>query len=206
MWKYNKLFSRITLKSLKICTSIVTIASCNNNIISNENFNSEKLKDIWKDIENIQNALRDDKNIELSFKNTLCDYLTRIITKEVILDAKCVNRLKGYSDRLKYSSPMAESLNDLSEKITQYIAQKSCDLTVQNNNEEINDNTNQTKCCNSVNYTSPSAKKENTTPSAFKHIPQNCLSYDNKICTYNNSHLALKQRQKNQEAKKKIQR
>jgi hypothetical protein len=54
MGKYNKIFSRIMLKSLKICTSIVTIASCNNNIISNENFNSEKLKDIWEDIENIQ--------------------------------------------------------------------------------------------------------------------------------------------------------
>lgn len=176
MGKYSKIFSRIILnkimlKSLKICTSIVTIASCNNNIISNENFNSEKLKDIWEDIENIQNALKADVvNIEFDLKNEVYNYLERIRNGEVVLDDTCVSTLKVYSDKLKDSSQMAKSLKTLSEKIKQYIAQKSYDSTVQNNNEEINDNTNKTEYCNSVNYTSPAAKKENTTPSAFNTI------------------------------------
>ena len=86
---------------------------------------------------------------------------------------------------------MAESLKTLSENIQQYITQKSYDSTVQNNKEEINDNTNKTECCNSVNY---------TTPSAFKHIPKKCLSYDNKICTYRPDGV-LENRQKQTEAK-----
>ena len=196
MGKYNKIFNRIMLKSLKICTSIVTIASCNNNIISNENFNSEKLKDIWEDIENIQQALNADVvNIDIDFKNEVSHYLERIRNGEVVLDDTCVSTLKGYSDKLKASSQMAKSLTTLSENIQQYITQKSYDSTVQNNNEEINDNTNKTECCNSVNYTSPSAKKENTTPSIFKPIHKEFLSYDNKILTYDNSHLTLKQSQ-----------
>lgn len=197
MGKYNKIFSRIMLKSLKVCTSIVTIASCNNNIISNENFNSEKLKDIWEDIENIQHALKADVvNIDdHDIKNEVYHYLARIIKREVVLDDTCVSTLKIYSYKLKDSSQMAESLKTLSENIQQYIAQEIYDSTVQNNNEEINDNTNKTECCNSVNYTSPSAKKENTTPSTFKPIHKEFLSYDNKILTYDNSHLTLKQSQ-----------
>jgi hypothetical protein len=192
MEKHNKIFSIIMLKSLKICTSIVTIASCNNNIISNENFNSEKLKDIWEDIENIQHALKADiVNIEFDLKNEVYNYLERIRNGKVELNATCVNTLKGYSDQLKVSSQMANPLKTLSENIQQYIAQEIYDSTVQNNNEEINDNTNKTECCNSVKYTSPSA---------FKHIPQNCLSYDNKICTYRPNGV-LENRQKQTEAK-----
>lgn len=190
MGKYNKIFSRIMLKSLKICTSIVTIASCNNNIISNENFNSEKLKDIWEDIENIQHALKADID-DHDIKNEVYHYLARIIKREVVLDDTCVSTLKVYSYKLKDSSHLAESLKTLSENIQQYIAQEIYDSTVQNNNEEINDNTNKTECCNSVKYTSPSA---------FKHIPQNCLSYDNKICIYRPNEV-LEKRQKQTEAK-----